>query len=68
MGVFFPLQRGDRGFLALQAIEIFQEEQPGGLLGVIQLAGASGILPQDVIDVLEDLFKHPPTKRLTGRV
>lgn len=58
MTVFFPLQRGDGGFLVLQAVEVFREEQPGGLLGVIELAGATGVLPEDVIDVFEDLFEH----------
>jgi len=28
------------------------------LLGVIQLAAGTGILVQDVVDVLEGLFKH----------
>ena len=44
--------------ILLQRIEVLEEQEPRRLLGVIQLAGASGILPQDVVDVLEDLLKH----------
>ncbi len=58
VGVFPTLQRGDGGFFVLQAVEVFQEEEPGRLLGVIEFAGASGVLPKDVIDVFEDLFEH----------
>ena len=31
---------------------------PGGLLGLVQLAGAASIFVQDVIDVFEGLFEH----------
>ena len=35
-----------------------QEQQPGRLLRVIQLGGASRFFPEDVIYVFEGLFKH----------
>ena len=38
--------------------DLFQEQQPGRLFGVVELAGASGVFPEDVVDVLEGLFKH----------
>jgi hypothetical protein len=37
---------------------VFQEEQPRGLLGVIQFCCAAGFFPEHVIDVSESLFKH----------
>jgi hypothetical protein len=56
--VFLSVQRCLGGPVLLQGVEIFQEQQPGGLLGVIQLAGATGIFPEDVINVFEGLFEH----------
>jgi hypothetical protein len=56
--VLLPLEGGLGGLVLLQSVEVFQEQQPGGLFGVIELAGAAGILPEDVVDVLEGLFKH----------
>jgi hypothetical protein len=46
------------GLLALQRVEVLEEQQPGRLSGVVQLAGAAGILVQDVVDVLGGLFEH----------
>ena len=58
VGVFLTVQLGFGGFVAFEGVEVFQEQQPGGLFGVVQLAGASGVFPEDVADVLEGLFKH----------
>ena len=58
VGVFLALQRGLVGFVLLQAVEVFQEEQPGGLLGVVEFGGAAGLFPEDVVDVFEGLFEH----------
>jgi hypothetical protein len=33
VGVFLAAERGLGGFVLLQGVEVFQEEQPGGLLG-----------------------------------
>jgi hypothetical protein len=38
--------------------EIFEKEEPGGLLGVVELGGAAGFLAENVVDVFEDLFEH----------
>jgi hypothetical protein len=33
------------------------------LLGVIQFGGAAGLLPEDIVDVFEGLFKHKGSNR-----
>ena len=58
VGVLLALQRGLVGAVLLQPVEVLQEEQPGRLLGVVELGGAAGLFPEDVVDVLEGLFKH----------
>ena len=55
-------QVGHHRLVALQRVQVFEEQQPGGLLGVVQFAGAAGILVQDVVDVLEGLFEHAMTR------
>ena len=57
-GVGLASQGGFGGFLLLQGIKVFQKEQPGSLLGVVELGGASGFFPENVIDVFEGLFEH----------
>jgi hypothetical protein len=42
----------------LSSVQVFQKEQPRGLLGIIEFACATGVLPEDVVDVSEGLFKH----------
>ena len=54
------------GLVLLQGVEVFQEEQPGGLLGVVQFAGAVGVFPEDVVDVFEGLFEHEGVRAVTG--
>jgi hypothetical protein len=44
--------------LLLEVVEVFQEEEPGGLLGVVQFRRAPGLFPEDVIKVFEGLFEH----------
>ncbi len=56
--VLLALQRRFVGLVLLQPVEVFQEQQPGGLLGVVELGGAAGFFPEDVVDVLEGLFEH----------
>ena len=51
-------QSGLVGAVLLQPVQVFQEEQPGGLLGVVQFGGASGLSAESVVDILERLFKH----------
>ena len=58
VGVFLPLQRRFVGSVLLQPVQVFQEQQPRGLLGVVQFGRAAGLFPEDVVDVLEGLLKH----------
>ena len=58
MRVFFPLQLCLGGFVGFECIEVFQEKQLGGLLGVVQLAGTSSIFPENVVDIFEGLLEH----------
>ena len=58
VGVFLAVQRGLGALVLLKIVEVFQEQQPGGLLGVIELRGAAGFFPEDVVDVFEGLFEH----------
>ena len=58
VGVRLPLQCGLIGAVLLQPIEVFQEEEPGGLLRVIQFRRASRLFPEDVVDIFEGLFEH----------
>jgi hypothetical protein len=44
--------------LQLQIVKIFQEQHPGGLLGVVELGGAASLLPKDIVNILECLFEH----------
>ena len=57
-GVFLPLQLGLHCLVLFQIINVFQKQQPGGLLGVVQLGGATGLFPENVVDVFEGLFEH----------
>ena len=54
----FPLELGLGGSLRLQAIEVLQKEQPGRLLGVVELGGAARFFAKGVIDTPEGLFEH----------
>src|SRR5579871_6621661 len=58
VGVFFAVQLGLGGAVLFQAVEVFQKQQPGSLLGVIQLGGAAGLFPEYVVDVFEGLLEH----------
>jgi len=46
------------GFVLLQPVQIFQEEEPRGLLGIVQLARTARFFPEDVVDVFEGLLEH----------
>ena len=46
------------GPLVLKIIEVFEEQHPGGLLGIVQLRRATGLFPENVIYVFESLFEH----------
>jgi len=59
------LQRGLAALVLLKVVEVFQEQQPGSLLGVVKLGRAAGFLPKDVINISKSLFGH---KHLSLRV
>src|SRR3954466_14534804 len=50
--------------LLLQVVEVFHEQHPRGLLGVVQLRRAAGL--QNIVDVLKRLFKHESFPRNEG--
>ena len=52
-----PLEQGHCGAILLKAIEVFEEQKPRGLLGVVELGATTGLLTKAVIDYPERLFK-----------
>ena len=68
MGVFPAVEGGFGGFVRLKGVEVFQEEQPGGLLGVVEFAGAAGVFPEDVVDVFKGLFEQGRGGRRGGGI
>ncbi len=52
----------DRQPFLFQIIEILEEKQPRGLLGIVELGGASGLLTEDIVDVAKSLFEHESPK------
>ena len=56
--VALALQLGLVRLVLLQRVEIFQEQEPGGLLGIVQLGRAAGFLPEHIVDVSKGLVKH----------
>jgi hypothetical protein len=48
----------EAGQAAGAVVDVFQEQQPRGLLGVVQLGGAASLLAKDVVDIAEGLFEH----------
>ena len=49
---------GLHGLVLLQPIKVLREQETRCLLGVVQLRGAAGLLPEDVVDILEGLLEH----------
>ena len=58
VGVFLAAEFGFGGAVLLQAVEVFEEDEPGGLLGVVEFGGATGFFAEGVANVAEGLFKH----------
>jgi hypothetical protein len=52
------VERGLHRLVLLEGVEVFEEEEPRGLLGVVQLARGARVLVQDVVDVLERLLEQ----------
>lgn len=65
VAVGLAFKRGFGRLVPLQPVEVFEEQQPRGLLGVIQLGGAAALFPERVVDIFEGLFKH--ALRLSGK-
>jgi len=57
-GVLAAFEFGFHGFVAFEGVEVLEEEQPGGLFGVVEFGGATAFLAEDVIYVFEGLFEH----------
>ncbi len=51
------LQGGHGGPVVFEPVEVLEEQQPGGLLGIIELGAAAGLLAQAVVDGAERLLK-----------
>lgn len=58
VGVFLLVQRGLVGLVLFQTIEVLQEQEPGGLFGVVEFSGAPGLFPKDIINIFKGLFEH----------
>ena len=44
--------------LTLKVVQVLQEEEPGCLLGVVELGRAARFLPQDIVEIGKYLLKH----------
>jgi hypothetical protein len=47
----------------IQRVEVFQEEKPRGLLGVVEFGRTAGFFPENVVDVFEGLFENDNCSR-----
>jgi hypothetical protein len=45
VGVLLAFERGFVGPVLFKRIQVFQEEEPRGLFGVVQFGGAAGLFP-----------------------
>jgi hypothetical protein len=52
------MECGLHRLVLLEGVEVFEEEEPRGLLGVVQFARGARVLVQDVVDVLERLLEQ----------
>ena len=57
-GLTAPLQQGHRRSVFLKPIEVFEEQQPGGLLGVVELGAAASFFAEAVVDGAESLLER----------
>jgi hypothetical protein len=57
VGVFLAVQGRLGALVLLKLVEVFQEEQPGYLFGVIELSSAPGFFPKNIVNVFEGLLK-----------
>ena len=60
------MERGLHGLVLLEGVEVLQEQEPRGLLGVVEFARGAGVLVEDIVDVLERLLKQRGPTLLRG--
>ena len=41
----------------VERFEVFEEEEPRGLFGVVELGGVAGFFAEDVVEVFKGLFE-----------
>ena len=58
VGILCPSESGRGLFRSLQVVEVAEEEDPRGLFHVVELCRRTGIGMEDIVDILESLFKH----------
>jgi hypothetical protein len=56
--ILMACEAGFDGAVFFEVVKVFEEEEPGGLLGVVELGGAAGFFSEHVVDVSEGLFEH----------
>lgn len=56
--VFLAFELGLGCAVLVEAVDVFQEQQPRSLLGLVELRGAACLLSEDVVDVAKGLFEH----------
>ena len=61
--MLLALQRGFIRLVLFQRVQIFQEQEPGGLFGIVEFRGATGLFSEDIIDIFKGLFKHEKESR-----
>jgi len=62
------LQGGHGGLVVFEPVEVLEEQQPGGLLGVVELGAAASLLAQAVVDGAERLLKRAGGRGGAGSV
>jgi hypothetical protein len=58
VGVFSSFKSGFGRLVVLQSVEVFEKKEPRCLLRVVEFAGATGVFPEDIVDVFEGLLEH----------
>ena len=56
--VGFALEFGFFFALGFEVVQVLEEQDPRGLLHVIQFVAASTLFPEDVVDIVKSLLKH----------
>lgn len=62
------LQGGHGGPVVFEPVEVLEEQQPGGLLGVVELGAAAGLLAQAIVDGAERLLEGAGSRVGAGAV